>query len=156
MKRIILLIMSFVLVGALVGYKPVLAQSFLGDTFNQLDAAGGQNGAGYASPQDPRLVVAQIIKYALALIGTVVFVLMVYAGYTWMMAGGNDEEVSKAKTIIRNSVFGLIVILSAYGLTILVTNLAVGRSAGSGLNRGSTLDSAVQNQSWLPDWVRGR
>lgn len=146
MKKYFLIVASVLaLVVGMFTVRPVLAQSFLNDTFDQLDATGGKGGAEYSAPQDPRLIVSRIVKILLTLVGTVVFILMLYAGYQWMMAGGNDEQVTQAKATIRNTTLGLIVILSAYGLTILVTNLAVGRSAGSGTSRGSTLDGAVQS-----------
>jgi len=145
MKKKYLIVLALItIVGGLLILSGAHAQSFLGDTFTQLDAAGGQGGAGYGAAQDPRLIISTIIKLALTLIGTIIFVLMLYAGFLWMTAQGNDEQVSQAKVTIRNAVIGLAIVLSAYGLTILATNLAIGRSLGSGASRGSTLDGAVQ------------
>lgn len=99
--------------------------------WDQLGHAAGQGGAGYSAAVDPRLIVSNIIKMALSLIATVIFVLIVYAGYQWMTAGGNEDQIATAKQTIFNSTIGLVVILSAYGLTILITNLALGRSITS-------------------------
>lgn len=143
-KKYLIVLALVTLVGGLFAVRGVRAQSFLGDTFTQLDAAGGQSGAGYGAAQDPRLIAATIIKYSLTLIGTIIFVLMLYAGFLWMTAQGNDEQVTQSKTTIRNSVIGLIIVLSAYGITVMVANLAMGRSAASGVNTGSVMDTAVQ------------
>ena len=96
----------------------------------QLDRAAGQGGAGYGESVDPRIIVSNIIRLLLTLVATIIFCLMVYAGYQWMTAGGNDEQIATAKQTIFNSTIGLIIILSAYGITILVTNLALGRALG--------------------------
>ena len=121
------------------------AQNWLGDSFNQLGHAGGSTGAGYGDPMDPRLIVSNIVRLLLSLIGTILFVLIAYSGFRWMTAQGNDEQVAQSKKTITNSTIGLLVILSAYGITILITNLAMGRSLGANANQGATLDSAVQN-----------
>ncbi len=92
----------------------------------QLNAAGGQKGAGFSSPQDPRILVALIIRSALQLLGIIFVVLMIYAGYLWMTAGGNDQQVDKAKTLLKNAIIGLIVLLSAYSITWFAFRIAQG------------------------------
>ncbi len=62
----------------------------------QLKAAA-EEGAGYSSPQDPRTTAAVIIRAAFGVVGTVFLILMIYAGATWMTAGGNEEQVAKGK-----------------------------------------------------------
>lgn len=122
-------------------------KDFLNDAQDQLNHAGGAEGANL-DPIDPRLVVAKAIKLALTFIATILFVLNIYAGYQWMTARGNDEQVGKAKATIWNSTIGLIIILGAYGITIAVTNLAMGRNLSSGANQGSSLDKALENGDW--------
>lgn len=65
-------------------------------------------------------IVGTIIRSLLGLLGTVFLVLLVYAGYTWMTAGGNEEEVSKAKKLIAQAIIGLAIVLAAYGITAFV------------------------------------
>ena len=60
------------------------------------------------------IIIAEIIKDILSGLALIFVVLSVYAGYLWMTAGGNDEQVGKAKTIIRDVIIGLIITLSAY------------------------------------------
>ena len=54
-----------------------------------------------------------VINFLLSFIGLIFFLLMLYAGYLWMTARGNDELVQKAKKIIREAVTALIIILLA-------------------------------------------
>ena len=139
---------------------PVLAQpagSAAYEIGKQLGAAAGTKGANMGDPVDPRYIAVFIIKTILTIVGTLMFGFMVYAGYTWMTAGGNDEKVLSAKTTIRNSIIGLIIVLSAYAITIAVTNIAGGRPVDSGMSDGSDpLESAMQgcadNLSWGCLW----
>lgn len=64
----------------------------------------------------PRLV-GNVINVFLGILGTIFVVLMVYGGYKWMMAQGEEEEVTKAKDVIRQAIIGLMIILGAYAIT---------------------------------------
>ena len=66
-----------------------------------------------------------------------------------MTAGGNDEQIADSKRMIFNATIGLIIILAAYGITILITNLALGRNLGSGASGGSSLENAIEKVSPL-------
>jgi len=66
---------------------------------------------------DPRIIVARVINVSLGLLGTIATVLIVYAGFLWMTAGGNDEQAGKARKIIFASVIGLVIILSAFAIS---------------------------------------
>jgi len=93
---------------------PVLAQVSM-DTGPYLGLEYGQEtGLGQ---YDIRLTVANIIFVAMGLLGTICVVLMVYAGFKWMTAGGNEDQAGEAKKIIYAAVIGLIIILSAYSIT---------------------------------------
>jgi len=59
-------------------------------------------------------LIGGVINAILGLVGVVFFVLMIYAGFLWMTAAGNEERVTKAKSIFVTSVIGLIVIIGAY------------------------------------------
>jgi len=59
----------------------------------------------------------QIIGFVLSFVGVLFLILMIYAGLTWMTAGGNQEQVKKARSLMINAILGLIVVMGAYGLT---------------------------------------
>jgi hypothetical protein len=61
--------------------------------------------------------VGQIIGFILSFIGALFLILMIYAGLLWMTAGGNTEQVKKARTFIINALIGLVVVMTAYALT---------------------------------------
>ena len=69
---------------------------------------------------DPYKLISNIVGYILSFVGIILLINMIFAGYQWMMAGGNDENIKKAKDRIKNSIIGLIIIVSAYILTDLI------------------------------------
>lgn len=64
--------------------------------------------------------IGKVIKLALSVTGIIFLVLTVYAGFLWMLAGGNAEQVEKAQGIMKTAVMGLIVIIGCYGIVVFV------------------------------------
>lgn len=71
-------------------------------------------------PRDVRVITAQIIKVFLGLLGIIFLGLLIFAGYSWMTAAGEEEKINKAKDTIRRAIIGLIIILAAYSITYFV------------------------------------
>ncbi|MBI4133295.1 hypothetical protein HY478_01645, partial [Candidatus Uhrbacteria bacterium] len=69
------------------------------------------------SAADPRIVVARIIRVALGLLGVVTVVLILYGGFVWMTASGNEENIAKAKRILTNASIGLVIVLTSFAIT---------------------------------------
>lgn len=63
------------------------------------------------------VVIGKVIGVALSFIGILFLLLMIYGGFTWMIARGNESDVTKAKEIIIAAIIGLIIVLAAYGIT---------------------------------------
>ena len=40
-----------------------------------------------------------------------------YAGFLWMTASGNSEQVEKATGILKMAIIGLIIVMAAYSIT---------------------------------------
>ncbi|OGH58703.1 MAG: hypothetical protein A2725_03335 [Candidatus Magasanikbacteria bacterium RIFCSPHIGHO2_01_FULL_33_34] len=81
--------------------------------------------------QDLRTTIASIINVALSLLGIIALVIVLYGGFKWMTAGGNDEGVGEARKIIIAGVVGLAVILSAYAISSFVL-VQLGTATGYG------------------------
>ncbi len=78
-------------------------------------------------------IVAKIIQAFLGLLGIIFLVLIIYAGFLWMTAQGDEEKVKKAKEILQRAVIGLVIIVSAYAITYFVfSNLPGGTGSSSG------------------------
>lgn len=96
---------------------PAVAPDIVGEITKQMYASGATSGL---SVQDPRLTVARFINVFLGILGTIFIAYIVYAGYLWMTAGGEEEKTTQAQTHIRNAVIGLVIILAALGINLLV------------------------------------
>jgi hypothetical protein len=58
----------------------------------------------------------QIIGTILSFVGVIFLILMIYAGITWMVSGGNEQQVTKAKGMMVNSIIGIIIVFAAYAI----------------------------------------
>jgi len=72
-------------------------------------------------------IIFEIIRYLLSFLGVAAVLIIIYGGFLWMSAGGNEEKVGKAKKIITQAIIGLIIILFSYSLTMFVIRLISGR-----------------------------
>ena len=105
---------------SLVSVAPALAQT--GPvTSGEILPSTIQPAIGLASA-DVRVTIARIIRVAMSLLGIIVVVIILYGGFLWMTAGGNDEQVGSAKGWIISGVIGLAIVLSAYAIATFVIN----------------------------------
>lgn len=128
--------------------QPVLAQT-IGDSaaldtgLTQVEKSGLVN-------TDIRVVVARVIQVALGLLGIIFLIIIIYGGYLYMTAGGNQEQIASAKKVLTNSGVGLIIILSAYSIVLLVMRM-LGIGGGTATDLGDILggpsDISEQNFS---------
>ncbi len=82
---------------------------------------GASNGA---TPEFTLIsLVSGIISAALALTGVIVLVMMVYAGYNWMTAGGDSDKVTKSKETLSRATIGLVIVLLSYAIVAYVVPL---------------------------------
>ncbi|MBN1585291.1 IPT/TIG domain-containing protein [Candidatus Uhrbacteria bacterium] len=79
---------------------------------------------------DIRTIVSQVINVFLGLLGIVAVALIVYGGYVYMMAKGDQNEVQRAKKILVNALIGLIIILASYAIASFVLRAISGGSGG--------------------------
>jgi hypothetical protein len=61
-------------------------------------------------------IAGTIVGSLLALLGIVFMILIIYGGFRWMFARGNEQDVTKAKDIITQAIVGLIIVFSAYAI----------------------------------------
>jgi hypothetical protein len=90
-------------------------------TDGPLDKAAGANGAGYNTDTfKVETVIGLVIQTFLSIIGVIFLILMIYAGYSWMTAHGDEQKVTKAKETITASIIGLAIVIGAYAITFFV------------------------------------
>lgn len=70
---------------------------------------------------NPVLVAGTIVRGALTVIGLIFLILTVYGGALYLTAGGNEETVKKAKSILARAVIGMLIVLFAGAITQFIT-----------------------------------
>ncbi len=98
---------------------PVASHAAVTVTSFSIESIGSQIGLGNA---DLKTTVLNIVRLLLGLMTLIAVVLVIYGGFVWLTAAGNEERVEKAKKIISAAVIGLIVILLAWAIVIFVAN----------------------------------
>lgn len=103
--------------GAPVHAQPLNPDELFGGTLPE-DFA---NNAGVTNAELPT-VIANIIRIILGFLGIVAVVIVLFGGFKWMTAGGNDDKVSEAKQLIIQGIIGMVIIFSAFAIASFVVN----------------------------------
>lgn len=82
-----------------------------------MDVIGSSFGEEEGQVTDVRIRVVRIINVALTILGLLVVVLIIFAGFRWMTAGGNEDTVKNAQGILKNAIIGLIIIILAWSIS---------------------------------------
>ena len=102
-----LIIITGLLLALLVVANQALAVDFCINTVN--------NAIGLSSASDIRVIIARIINIALGFLGIIAVILIIYAGWLWMTAGGEADKIDRAKRILTGAIIGLIIISAILG-----------------------------------------
>lgn len=88
-----------------------------------LNCISGVNGSPYQPVADPANATVQLarligllVNALLTFLGVIFMLLIISAGFRWMMARGNETAVEDAKHTLISASIGLVVILGAYAL----------------------------------------
>jgi len=94
----------------------------------------GNTAYGQTNPADERndirVMIARVIRIILELLGIISLVIIIYAGFRWMTAGGNEENVESAKKQLINGIIGLVIILVAFSIATFVLNRLIYMTTG--------------------------
>jgi len=71
--------------------------------------------AGYEKERTVGDVLSASINGFFGLIGAIFLIYIIYSGYLWMGAPG-EEQVKKAKDQIRNAIWGIIIVIGSYAI----------------------------------------
>ena len=66
--------------------------------------------------KDLRESAIDIINVVLGFLGIVAIIIILWGGFMWMTAGGNEEKVTKARQLLVAGITGLVIILAAYAI----------------------------------------
>ena len=120
MKKIAIILCSFLLIFAacfsLTTPNKALAQTEKWEDLEQ--DIGGSAGYcvvdGVATIQGTMCLLANLLSVALTFIGLAGFIMMIVGSLTWLVSGGNSQNLEKAKKTMTFAIIGLVVALSSY------------------------------------------
>jgi len=92
-------------------------------------------GEASADARDIRVMVIYVIKVFLTFVGIIMLILMMWAGFKWMTAAGNEKQVEEAKSQIKAAIIGFVIIILSHLLVIYIGECV--------------LDIATGSESWL-------
>lgn len=95
-----------------------------------LDEVAGQ--ANIKSETSLPLLVGNLVRIFIGMLGIVFLVLTVYAGFLYLTARGDSDKVEHAKETLSRGVIGLIIISAAYAIATFVINAATVTTAATG------------------------
>lgn len=105
---------AFCLFTALLLASPVLAQSQI---FEGLDKASQTAGLTGVNPYE---LVGRVITTILSLLGIVFLLILIYGGFLYMTAGGDNTKIQKATKLMVNAAIGTVIIVAAYAISVYV------------------------------------
>lgn len=110
-----------------VGAMPVYAQTFQGTL---------QGGLKNAAPKELQgatnlpAIIGGVISSLIGFLGVLLFMYLLYGGFKWMTAGGEEKNVKEAVQIIRNAVIGMVIIALSYAIAnFVITNIGTATSS---------------------------
>ncbi len=109
---------------------PALAEQTQNELFG-INAVHDGLGNGLAEG-DPRAIIGRIINVALGFLGVIAVALILYGGFKWMTAAGNEDKVTEAKQLLGAGVIGLVIILAAWAIATFVISQIYGATSNTG------------------------
>jgi len=77
-------------------------------------------------PEQVIQLLNRILNYIWTIVGIVVVMMLIYAGFKFVTAGGDDTKIGEAKDMIKWSLVGIAVMLLSGGVMMLIENFLRG------------------------------
>jgi hypothetical protein len=106
----------FCLTALLIISMPAFSVAASGISDAQSDLGKVAGSVGLTQP-DLKSWIGNTLNYLFGFLGIIAIILIIYAGFTWMTAGGNEQQITKGKNIMLWAILGLFIIFAAYGIT---------------------------------------
>jgi hypothetical protein len=96
---------------------------------------------GDCTVQDILQFVVNIMNFILAISGTLVLLMFLYGGFTWLTSAGNSDAVSRGRGAMTAAVVGLVIIFSSYAIIVFVVTVLTDEELGQ-----SSLEDLVDGE----------
>lgn len=74
-----------------------------------------------------------VINWALAIAFILAVIFLIYGGFRYILAGGNEEGAKAGRTAIFNALIGVVIIVLSYVIVQIVYRFVSGDSSGGGI-----------------------
>ncbi len=94
------------------------------DPLGAMSEVAGEGGFTVGTDDDTKIsmILGLVVKSFLGLLGIIFIILILYAGYNWMTAGGNESKVEKAQQTLTRAIIGLVLIVGSYAIWLFIFN----------------------------------
>lgn len=116
LTQIISLVLGFAMM-----LTPVLALA----QFTQPSGAGSGLPDTFGGASNITQLILSIINILLALAGLIAVLVLIIGGFRYVTSFGNEEAVDKAKKMILNAIIGIVVIILAFVIVRIVSNVVL-------------------------------
>ncbi len=106
-----------IIIGAAIVAMPYAGVALTAHAADLTSQLGDVNTSANLGSTDLKTTIGTLISTFLGVLGIIFLILVIYAGFTWMTAAGDEKKIASAKNILVSAVVGLVVILSAYAIS---------------------------------------
>lgn len=85
--------------------------------------------AGFATGPSITVIIARLIRTVISFLGVMAVVIVLYGGFMYMTAGGNEDRIKKAKRTLTNGMIGLVIVLMSFTIAQFIVSKLVGATS---------------------------
>jgi len=147
----LLIIFSIFVFSAVYAQETAPTPNAFNSARGKLDIIGGITGFGTTDKTGDVGIydkIASIINILLGFVGIVAVIYIIFAGFKWMTAEGNEEQIKQAKATIKNAVIGLGIVFLAFVIINFIT-----KSLIDVVKNNETTESTTRPCEWTYDGI---
>ncbi len=69
-------------------------------------------------PEDNLYIIINVVQFLLSVVGLWALLNFIYAGFLYMTSGGNDKQITKAKTVMVGTLIGVVLLFFSWATTL--------------------------------------
>ncbi|MBI2551398.1 hypothetical protein HYV73_03595 [Candidatus Uhrbacteria bacterium] len=94
----------------------ILAAGDPSSVFEGLDTTAGTAGYDVSVYPDITIDIRRVMDVILGLLGIILFFLLMYGGFMYLTAAGDEKKTQKGKDTVRTAIMGLVIVVAAYAI----------------------------------------
>lgn len=76
------------------------------------------------------LIIGSLFNFLIGISGVIILIYIMTAGFFWMTAGGNPEQIKKAKSMLINGVIGLLIVIGSFAIATFIQGSIINPATG--------------------------